>query len=367
MNICILNLTIFSLLTFSAYIHKLKKTHNLLIAFKNDFSNNNIFICAVILFLSFTAAFRSPYGLSQDYTTYQEIFKNSFLSVKNLFDIYPTNDIGYIILNKMFYLICKDFIIFIGCLAFFNIYTLIILFKRKSTMIWLSILLLLTLGSYYISYNAIRQFIAADLFIWAIYYIENKNIKKYTVLMLLAILIHKSAIFLYPLYWLLDISLYEKLNMKKTILLIILFILVYINIDKIMAIVQMILFKNYSYNDYGMDGMNFTSIIRPLLITIILIIQIKTLDFKKTFNRIGFNSTIIWLLLSIISLKVFNISRFTYFFIPLSIALLPSCITNESNKKRKIFLVIFMVLIALVYGFLTQSGANDTLLIGEML
>lgn len=206
-----------------------------------------------------------------------------------LFDIYPTNDIGYIILNKMFYLICKDFIIFIGCLAFFNIYTLTILFKRKSTMIWLSILLLLTLGSYYISYNAIRQFIAADLFIWAIYYIENKNIKKYTVLMLLAILIHKSAIFLYPLYWLLDISLYEKLNMKKTILLIILFILVYINIDKIMAIVQMILFKNYSYNDYGMDGMNFTSIIRPLLITIILIIQIKTLDFKKTFNRIGFN------------------------------------------------------------------------------
>lgn len=368
MNICILNLVFILILTLSHAIYKtFKHSFNIDNLMRFDFSNNIYFIIIATLFLSLTASLRSPFGLSQDYTTYEEIFKNSYLSLKELFELYPTNDLGYFMLNKIFYLINQNFVIFIGCLAFFNIFTIIVLYRKKSSMIWLSLLLTLTLGSYYISYNAIRQFIAVDLFIWAIFSIEEKNFKKYSIIMLLTILIHKSAIFLFPLYWILDIDFINKVNIKRILFISFIFILILVNLDKLIGFIQLFVFKNYANNGYGMTGMNIISIIRPLLVILFILYEIKTLDFSKSFNRIAVNSTILWLILSIISLKIFNISRFTYYFIPLSLAILPNCILNENDKKKKYLFLITILVISITYGIFTQISATDRLLIGEIL
>jgi len=70
------------------------------------------------------------------------------------------------------------------------------------------LLFLFTDGFFFISMNAIRQFIAIGIFVFAIQYLRNKNIYLYFLSIFIAISFHSSAVILLPLYFLP----YGKLN-----------------------------------------------------------------------------------------------------------------------------------------------------------
>lgn len=76
--------------------------------------------------------------------------------------------------------------------------------KRNSSNVVLSIFLLLFCGFFIESLNIIRQYIAISIFFYSIRYIIEKNLLKYSVLIVLATSFHYSAIFLIFAYFLLN-------------------------------------------------------------------------------------------------------------------------------------------------------------------
>ena len=70
---------------------------------------------------------------------------------------------------------------------------------------------------YYFYLSAFRQSIGIAIFIYSISYIKNRELLKYTISVLLAFFFHKSALILYPVYFIFNPKL--KIKMRLNILL----------------------------------------------------------------------------------------------------------------------------------------------------
>ncbi len=367
MNICSINMLFLVIIISFFYIFQKKRLKTIAnVNCENpDFSNNLFFFIFVILILTIVATFRTPFGLSQDYTTYQEIFENSYLPLNDLFKMYPQNDLGFLLIGKFIFFFVENHFVFFGILAFLNLYCFGILFRRHSSIVWLSFLLLITIGSYYVSFNAIRQFIVVDIFILSSHFIMNRNLKKFIIIILFSTMIHKSAIFLLPVYFILNFNFIEKMSLKNKVISIILFLFIILNFDLIYNFLSKFIYGNYTVGSFGMNGASITMVIRPILVFVFLLIFRKNIDFTNKFDFLAFNSTIIWLALSLASLSMFNLSRFTYYFIPFSLCLIPNCIFKEQSSKKRTLAMFCTVLVVLLYGFATQYNSLDTLVFFE--
>lgn len=67
--------------------------------------------------------------------------------------------------------------------------------------------------------NGMRQCVASCIFLYSIVFIEKRNWLKYFIYILVGTLMHKSAIILIPLYWLLRYKLFPKNNYLRIIIL----------------------------------------------------------------------------------------------------------------------------------------------------
>ena len=78
-------------------------------------------------------------------------------------------------------------------------------YRKNSPNMMMSLMIFLCFGQMYLStFNAIRQCLSIGLFAYSIQYIKHRQLVKYIVAIGLAALFHKTAILLFPLYWLLS-------------------------------------------------------------------------------------------------------------------------------------------------------------------
>ena len=74
---------------------------------------------------------------------------------------------------------------------------------------FISVLLFFGAGIYFDSFNGIRQYIVCAIFLYCFRYIKTNDWKKYFVIMGACVLIHTSALFTLPLYFV------KKINLNK--------------------------------------------------------------------------------------------------------------------------------------------------------
>src|SRR5699024_4715427 len=112
---------------------------------------------------------------------------------------------GFFLLNKFISFFSTNFTVFLIVKSVIILGIYYYLFLNYSSNLSLSLLLLISMGSYYVSFNVIRQFMAAAITILAVINID-KGFKKYFLIIILASSIHYSALVMLLFYPILKIN-----------------------------------------------------------------------------------------------------------------------------------------------------------------
>jgi len=181
--------------------------------FKNKKSNFLIFI---IIFL-----FSFSYQMGSDWLSYQEWYENIFpkLEWNNFYKQIQGLEgleVGYVLLNLIFFHLGFSYEIFMGTVLSICSFIILKFVQKESKNHYLAFYFFLINGFLVALLEPVfRQLIALTFFIIAIKYLKERKIYKYTFIILVASLFHKSALLLLPLYFVE----YIKFNMKKFLLL----------------------------------------------------------------------------------------------------------------------------------------------------
>ena len=158
-----------------------------------------------IFILIYFSGFRD--GLGADYQTYINRL-DTFSTLESfilglsepLFNVF-----GFLIVNT----ILSPIFLFLICAVITNVGICKYLFKENEFAVLAMLIYILQPTMYCMSFNIVRQFFSIGLFYFALSYV-GKQPKKYFGIIIVASLMHLSAIILIPMYWMLNYNLRIK-------------------------------------------------------------------------------------------------------------------------------------------------------------
>lgn len=252
---------------------------------------------------------------------------------------------GYVILNKIVSYISSNQQSIIVATSFIVLYTIFSGINKNSVNKVLSVYLFITLYYYFISFNAIRQYLAIGLIIFAYQYVKKREFFRFFIFVLLATTFHQLAIIFLPIYFFYGM----KLNNKKVFFIVFSFTLVLIGFDAILNFV-FLLFPQYEYykgTDYLEGGGMLTSLISGSILFFGFFVRAT----NKLDEEYDFLLLIILFsfLTSLISMKVILFNRFNYYFEIFNILFIPKAVSLEKNQKVRLVYYILICSITLIY------------------
>lgn len=176
---------------------------------KNAKVYRNIWFTILLIFIIIVVGFRHPsmgvdlqYGSMDGYIGgYKYISSLDFLAIINK-DI-KNYEKGYVIFNKLISYISNNEQWLLFCTALLSIIPIFLIYNTYSENLPFSIIVYMGLTCFLATFSALRQSIAVGICIGSFYFIKNKKIIPFILLVLLATTFHSSALvflFAYPLY-----------------------------------------------------------------------------------------------------------------------------------------------------------------------
>ena len=158
-----------------------------------------------ISILFFILCFRSP-SVGNDLIPYLNLFKRI-----GSIDIWNYNmEKGYLLLNKVIYLVNSNPRIFIVISSMIICIILSKFIQTNSEIVWLSYFLFVVFGFYEMTFNIIRQFLAMGICWMSLEKIKKREILKFLIYYGIAINFHQTAIFFIIVYFIYPL----KINIK---------------------------------------------------------------------------------------------------------------------------------------------------------
>ena len=307
----------------------------------NKNKKEKIFILISFTLLLLLASLR--YGIGFDYL-YTYVPK--FYQVSN--GIYDW-DIGTIFICKLVQLFTHDYVYFFAICSFLTLFFIYKAIAELSDNSPFCLLLFVISGEYIMSFNAVRQYIALALFVYSIKFIIKKDFKRYFILILLATLMHESAIFLLPLYFL------NKIEANKTTHFL-LFVISIISIPLISKLfISIINLTKYSY--YLSSSLNKFDPSYSELIVFSIVYITSIIFYNKCKNdriyKILLNFELISLILAIVSFKIILAYRILLYFRFIQILMITRIQKNIIKSKNKVLFSLFFICL---YSGLTLIG-----------
>lgn len=172
---------------------------------------HKVFVLIALISLIAVSGFR--YKSGTDFYTYTENYEYLYIGGTEL-DLKEETDIGFTIFCRFLYNISTDpQIMFLSSAIVTNVLIVLTLMKY-SKKFELSMWLYITTFVYYSTFNGLRQWIAASIiFAGTKYLIEERNFKKYLVLVLFASTFHASALVMIPVYFFINSDTFSKRNL----------------------------------------------------------------------------------------------------------------------------------------------------------
>lgn len=322
--------------------------------FKNN-KNEKIFLFFLILPI-FIISWRRG-NTTVDYGNYEYIFMSSsnysFITGWQGLNVEP----GYFWLNKIIRTFTTNFSTFLFCYSMIvlSIYHYVI--SKYSSYYSLSLLLLVGFGSYYTSFNTMRQYLAATIFILAVINID-KSWKKYILIVLVSGLIHISALVMIPFYYILKLELNKLKDLVLMVVFLIAAFIVFAYTPSLVKLITLFFYQSYSNaNAFGIGtGVPFVASTRIIFLFIYALLLYDLINFNNTIERVGFNSIVITLVFMLTSTRVEMFQRFTYFFLPYMILFIPNITQKVREKNLRVTLYMLLIVIVLSYIILTQKN-----------
>jgi len=226
----------------------------------------------------------------------------------------------------------------------------------------LSLYLLICFCLYYQCFNQSRQMMAIAITTYSYRYIKENNIKKYFFYIIIATLLHTSAIVMLPLYFIRD----WKISGKNIAIFTVLTLIVYFQFDKILWLLSFtsygkIYLNSFRYNSSFQLSPILNLIIRFIFLAVCMIVSKEVIK-EKPYTRGLYNAAIICTIIQVLTLKSYLFGRVTTYYFALYILLIPYVIKTMQKKMKdgKGFLnlgvIIFFALYHFIYYF-SSTGA----------
>lgn len=329
-----------------------------MILYSNEekYTNNRInktFLCITGFIIIFISGFRGDF--TSDYNNYINLFNyyDNF-SFRELFQVKFGQEIGYVILNRAIGIFTNNGIYIILITAIITIVMFLNEFKKYSVNIWLSVLLFITIGGYYTSFNLIRQILAVAIIFSGSKYIYERKFIKYLIFILIASLFHKTSLIMIVFYFILN----YRFNIKKLIIILASLLISMIYLDKIIFFIQKYFYSYYVEGRYGMNGFNYKNIILPLAILIFVLFHYYKLNFNNNKVNIWVNAIVFYTFFSLLGLKVQMVQRIADYFAPYALLIIPLIISEVRNKKLRAIYIFFVISAAIVYNYMFLHGSG---------
>lgn len=325
-------------------------------------SGNISLFWAIVSFsaLIFFIGIRSGYG-----DTYAYIYNfNNFSVDINIFDIFKSDSDqkGYDILVYIFKkYISKDYSFFFFALAIFQGLTVVKLYYKYSCNFFMSVYLFIASTSFTWMMNGIRQFISVCLILYFFDCIIERKFWKFIVVLIIATLIHQTAILWLPIYFVVS---FEPWSLKiwsciaATILLVFCvnqFTDLINDTDTVIAGYSVSYIMNYD------DGVNFTRVVIAAVPTVIAFVgKRKTKTINDKLINICINLSVVSVcvyLLGVVTSGIM-IGRIPIYFTLLNFVLLPWLIDNVFVGRTKSvvkFLCYGFYFVYFIYSFYTGA------------
>ena len=252
----------------------------------------------------------------------------------------------YQILSKLIYIYVSS-----EPLALFVVTSIIIQFitvrflYKYSNNLCLSVFLFITFRFYFFMVSGIRQGIAVALCFFAIDYLLKNKKTAFVFIVIFATMFHYSALIFLIIFFIKDVS----FNFKY---------LFFIGTMTILTMLSMTYISNtlFSYMNYGKQyyeaGIELDSTFGATLITLnyLLVFLFGYLfKYKKLSSPTAIDNVEIWgifiaFLIQALCIKFGILIRFTYYFAPLAVLIIPSTIKYMKSKEIKVASTVFWVI-----------------------
>lgn len=311
------------------------------------FENSEKYFFKFLLFTSviYFSAFRD--GLGEDYHNYEDL-----LQYGELLD-YSFKEPGYSFMANIVYYTNFSSVLFFLIFAIITNFLFIKGFFRYDNT-FLAIFIYLTGTIFYFNtFNIVRQMCSASIFMFAIKYIENNNLKKYVLAILSASLFHVSAIILIPFYYILK-PIYNK-NVLLALLIGSILLGQVFRVDMTSILSQFIPIYEIYFDDENI--VNSESGYLTLFINLVLLgILLFDKSNKSIKDNIAFNLFFIGVLFYNLIPSFFFIYRFAVYFIVFCPIVLPTL--NKVLPKKIWSLTLILGFGVMFFLFLVQNEKN---------
>lgn len=336
-------------------VHKIKII-NIPQNVEGDASRKVEYVILTVVPLVFFSGFRGS-STGVDYLNYKYLYENVIKNLK-LCELFSQKEILFAILQKIVGEISNyNIVILMTVLAIITVMAYYILFYRYSQLPWLSLFMLLVVGSYITSFNTTRQFLVAALYSLCINLIIQKKWMKYLIAVLILSLVHNSVIAMLPFYFLLNFNWKKNNNLKMGIGIIIAMIIVYMYAYDIFTLAGQFFYSNYVGSTYAGAGIiNNGTLVRILFFVVQVVLNKDVIDINNPLDRICINALIWLVFLSILDLKVYILYRFTYFFIPMMLVYIPNLLYRQKKGNLKTLNIMISMVFMAAYMIFVQNN-----------
>lgn len=312
----------------------------------------SFFIVPSFLILFVIFAFRGDF--TTDYKNYSDLFniynRYGFWEVfKAGFQVEP----GYIFLNKLFGIFTDDVIYLFMFTSFVILFGFYYHINKYSVNVWLSILLFVTAGSYYASFNITRQIFAVAIIFFGSGFLYERKFFKFLFFVILASLFHKTSLIMIPFYFILNF----RLKLRNWVLIIISSGVVMFLFEDILTLALSTIYDQYTENSYGMWGQAITNVVLPLAFLIFSIFNVKKLDPLNSAHRIWFNAIVFYAFFNILALQIEMVERFGRFFASYALLLIPYIFSKVKNKNLRFLYMMVLMCVLILYNYIVLADS----------
>ncbi len=326
-----------------------KKYSKLYIPMRKGIALKEIFLLFAIGGLTIIAGLRGDFN--QDYPNYAWLYQYDYPE-KSWFEALGDKEFGFAILNKIAFMISSKTFVLMLLVSTITMYCYYKVFRSYSEDYFLSIIMLAIVDNYIISFNLTRNICACALFFCASQLIWKGKPFQYIISILAISTIHKSAILMIPMYWILRFD-YKKKNNRPAILLVLSVFLIFIfEFDKIVWSIQRILGYNWEEIMYGVERGSLGSLMKTIILFIIVLLLIKNINYSDIKERVWINGCLMNVVFQFCSYRMFMMQRIGFYFSGFFLLLFPLLISRINIKKQKIYkigITVFIFLYAILF------------------
>lgn len=310
------------------------------------------------IFLLLFVIFRDNLG-GTDYFVYKGYFENTPpLAELQKMDYHIEYEIGFKYLNSLIKSSTSNYYWLFGVIGLCTFPVLLISNYKYCKYPFFTMGYYMYKTFFYTNFIAMRQTIAVAIFIIAIKYIIEGNLKKYSISIILASLFHSSAVVLFFVYFVRNLKLYKKNIFYILSVGGVLFVFSDILVNILESVLS--IFNADSSVLDKVDGITKTSGINLHVIEIVLLYMLlkKSYKIKCERDKIFLNIFVLYMILLLgFSGQVIFIRISMYFYIIIMIFMSKSIEGIESQKYRSV--LVYMLLIVFLLGYVKYLNQFD--------